>query len=89
MTIMHTHERIEQLVAKELKSLCTTCMHTHECVFMKASTRAIIQCELFQLDLDQEYILDAPKGLCKTCDNASVCKLPGRREGLWHCNEFR
>jgi hypothetical protein len=86
---MQTQERIEQLVAKELKSLCITCMHTHDCVFHRLSIKAIIQCELFEFDLGHDERSGTPHGLCKTCDNASLCKLPGRIEGLWHCNEFR
>ena len=50
--------------------------------------RAIIQCELSKLD--QEHIMDsdATRGLCRSCDHALHCTLPGRKDGVWRCPEF-
>lgn len=79
---------IEDLVLKEVKALCTTCYHRHECSFYKTTTKAIIQCELFQLDEDKPFEGSVKRGLCITCDNAVRCSLPGRRTGVWHCDEF-
>jgi hypothetical protein len=36
---------------------------------------------------DQIHASD-PKGLCKSCDHAITCALPGRAEGVWRCNKF-
>ncbi len=85
---MRTNNIIENLVTRELKSLCNTCIHQDECVYYKTATKAIIQCELFVLD--QEYIRDSnsPLGLCTNCDHASDCTLPGRRHGVWRCDDF-
>jgi hypothetical protein len=30
-----------------------------------------------------------PIGLCLNCDNRSFCGLPGVREGVWFCEEYR
>lgn len=86
---MQTNTIIEDLIARELRAICGTCIHRDACVYRKTSTRAIIQCELFQLD--QEQVPDDPhtkRGLCITCDLADTCTLAGRRQGVWHCREF-
>jgi hypothetical protein len=84
---MHTLGLIEEIIVMEMKGLCTTCAHATHCVYLKSSSKAIIQCELFELDGTLKSPTSA-NGLCKTCDNASRCNLPGRAEGVWHCNEF-
>jgi hypothetical protein len=43
--------------------------------------------ELFENEPDQSLPGD-PGGLCKTCDRADKCELPGRRTGTWHCKDF-
>jgi hypothetical protein len=30
-----------------------------------------------------------PLGLCRNCENRSSCALPGAREGVWFCEEYR
>jgi hypothetical protein len=85
---MQVKELIEDVIISEVKGLCVTCAHADSCVYYKTATKSIIQCELFELDNSSRAALRAPKGLCKTCDLATRCKLPGRLEGLWHCNEF-
>ena len=30
-----------------------------------------------------------PLGLCVNCENRSHCGLPGAREGVWFCEEYR
>ena len=30
-----------------------------------------------------------PLGLCRNCENRSSCGLPGAREGVWFCEEYR
>lgn len=83
------HHIIEDIVINEFRSLCSTCLHIDTCTyFKKKSDKVIIQCEMFEVD-DSPLQLREVDGLCKTCDLADDCKLPGRRIGTWHCNEFK
>jgi hypothetical protein len=86
---MQTNTIIEDMLTRELKSLCGTCVYKNDCIYYRTSTKAIIQCELFELD--QEFNIDSSsaRGLCATCDHTDHCTLPGRRQGVWRCNEFR
>jgi hypothetical protein len=86
---MHTKELIEDLVTSGLKGLCMNCLHNQTCIYHKATTRHIIQCELYSLDEDSYPDPSSPNGLCRTCDLAADCTLPGRRSGVWHCNEYK
>jgi hypothetical protein len=87
---MQMNPAIEELIAAELRELCSTCMHAPSCVYHQTSTKAIIQCELFELDAEVKTASHhSPAGLCANCDHASYCKLPGRKVGVWRCNEFR
>jgi len=84
---MQTREVIEEMIASELKGLCLSCVHAPTCIYHRTARKEIIQCEAFELDEEQEAF--SLNGLCKSCDNAATCKLPGRRSGVWHCNEYR
>jgi hypothetical protein len=88
---MHLNQTIEEIITSELRNLCSSCSLADSCVYHHASTKAIIQCELFELDPDEriDHVRDLPAGLCANCDHASYCKLPGRKDGVWRCNEFR
>ena len=88
---MQTRETIEDIVTRELKGLCISCAHTQTCPYHKATSKVIIQCEFFQLDLldlSTHATHGTAQGLCATCDHASRCTLPGRKEGAWRCNDF-
>jgi hypothetical protein len=50
---MQLKELIEDLVVREVKGLCATCVHTNDCLFHKTATKKIIQCELFELGFGQ------------------------------------
>lgn len=87
MSSSGTREIIEEMVSEGMKGLCPTCLHGQTCVYRSKAEKDIIQCELFEEDLE----IDSPalRGLCKTCDHASYCTLPGKKSGVWHCNEYR
>jgi hypothetical protein len=85
---MQTDNIIENIVTRELKALCGSCIHQHDCVYHKTSTRAIIQCELFELDKEQMPDPGLTLGLCTNCDHANHCTLPARKSGAWRCDEF-
>ena|SRR6187455_2128244 len=81
---------IEEIVVKEFRGLCLTCLHVATCSYFKRqSNKIVIQCELFEVDDEVALAQHSPAGLCKSCDLAADCRLPGRRMGIWHCNEFR
>lgn len=82
-------EVIEDIVLKEFKGLCSTCVHVDSCAYFKRkSAKIIIQCEMFEVDNSPLNEKDRG-GLCKSCDLADECRLPGRKFGTWHCNEFQ
>jgi hypothetical protein len=83
---MLTKETIEDIVTGELKSLCIRCVHVEKCFYYKTATKTIIQCELFEID---QLNATVPQGLCMTCDHVTHCVLPGRKQGVWRCTEFR
>lgn len=85
---MHVKTMIEDLVDKELKGLCNNCIHASDCIYYKTSTKTIIQCELYHIDEDGRQEIQVLMGLCKNCDQAHNCTLPGKRHGVWHCNEY-
>jgi hypothetical protein len=86
---MRTNEMIERMVMNELKGLCLTCRHTKNCVYHKSTAKQVIQCELFDCDLDSHNNDHVLRGLCTNCDHALACTLPGKQTGVWHCNEFK
>jgi hypothetical protein len=85
---MELKNTIEDLVARELKDLCMSCAHATDCVYRQAATKAVIQCEMFEFAQQEIRMIVPAQGLCSTCDHASYCKLPGRTDGVWRCNEF-
>jgi hypothetical protein len=85
---MRSNTIIEEIVERELKSLCGTCVHKGECKYYRASAKAIIQCELFERGEDNHVNSLSKVGLCKMCDHADHCSLPGRKNGVWRCTEF-
>ena len=83
-------EIIEDMVVREFKGLCSTCLHVDSCAYSKRkSDKIVIQCEMFEVDNDNPSGESTPEGLCKNCDLARFCRLPGRKTGTWHCNEFQ
>lgn len=85
---MQAGELIEGMIISELRGLCTSCAHSPTCMYYRASEKIIIQCEIFRVADDTITDADAAHGLCVTCDHSSHCTLPGRKSGVWHCNEF-
>ena len=77
---MQTRDTIEDLVIRELEKLWTTSVHADAGIDHKTES----------FDHDQEVIgFENPsRGLCTMCDHAHHCKLAGRQEGVWRCNEF-
>jgi len=77
---------IKDALVNELKPLCAVCIHLDDCEYYKKSAKAIIQCELFE-----EELLPDPdgKGLCGLCGYNRRCTLPGKKYGVWHCEEFK
>ncbi len=85
---MNMNTIIEDLIARELKSICGTCVNRVDCVYRRASLKAVIQCELFELDHINHDDNFPTRGLCISCDHANDCALPGRAQGVWRCEEF-
>jgi hypothetical protein len=85
---MYSKGIIEEIVARELQPLCTTCIHMHTCMYYQQATRAVIQCESYEVD-DEDHGSPEARGLCKNCDNLGKCTLPGKNTGTWHCNDYK
>ena len=84
------HDIIEDIVVREFKDLCFTCLHVDSCAYSKMHPdKLVIQCEMFEVDNESLSGVNSADGLCKTCDLAAHCRLPGRKTGTWHCNEFQ
>jgi len=84
---MHTRAAIENIIIQELHELCTTCRHSGSCSYYQKTDKAIIQCELYEAG--EHNLTKDLTGLCKNCDNARYCSLPGKRLGVWHCDEYK
>jgi len=58
---------IEDIAVKEVKGLCSTCLHVNDCAFFKRTLDKIVnQCELFEVDSDDRSVVDTPKGSAET-----------------------
>lgn len=88
-THMQIKEIIEEIVTRELRVLCGTCRHNNTCVYRQESTKAIIQCEIYEHEAEAVGEGSPKRGLCASCVQAQRCTLPGRSIGVWHCYEFR
>jgi hypothetical protein len=85
---MYAQELLEEIIEKEFRGLCISCAHDDACNYRNATNKHIIQCEMYELDNEANGENEPPRGLCVSCDNAAICKLPGRKSGVWHCNEY-
>jgi hypothetical protein len=85
---MELKNTLEELVARELKDLCMSCVHAPDCAYRQAATKAVIQCEMFEYGQKDAQLIPQAQGLCSTCDHSGYCKLPGRIDGVWRCDEF-
>lgn len=86
---MHTNETIEEIIVRELRGLCASCARAEGCLYHNTSLKVIIQCDMFDDALTGDASAHPLQGLCRTCDHSSYCKLPGRKHGVWRCNEFQ
>jgi hypothetical protein len=84
---MQIHSEVEEMIITGFKGLCETCVNAETCVYSRLAAKAVIQCELFE-ENHEEIRTENPCGLCRNCENAPTCKLPGRKHGVWHCEEF-
>lgn len=86
---MHTNETIEEIIVRELRGLCASCAHAEGCLYFNTSLKIVIQCDMFDDVQNAEPHAHEVQGLCRTCDHSPSCKLPGRKHGVWRCNEFQ
>jgi hypothetical protein len=87
-----TSEDLEKIIIKELIALCLNCRHAETCSYRKNAAKAIIQCELYELEGNAEKINasdERPKGLCATCHGTTSCCLPEKESGTWHCEKYK
>ncbi|HEX5168726.1 MAG TPA: hypothetical protein VFW11_06105 [Cyclobacteriaceae bacterium] len=87
---MYTQDSIESLLLNELRGLCINCAKAEHCSYRNGTDKIIIQCEMYQLGGEADAFASAlpPRGLCTNCYRADSCQLPGRRTGIWHCEEY-
>jgi hypothetical protein len=80
---------IEELLERELKSLCINCADFGCCALRKQTSKVIIQCELYRCQETAKH--SSPliqKGLCVDCAHAIPCSLPAKNTGVWHCEQY-
>lgn len=87
---MPIQERIKHLIEQELKGLCSTCALSNDCLHRMATNKTIVQCGMYQLreDTNASKLISTQKGLCINCGKVDTCQLPGKNEGVWHCEEY-
>lgn len=82
---------IEEIVARELSGLCSSCVHHDGCVYRANAGKVVIQCEVFESYAGNFIRSDersTPKGLCLNCSKCHFCHLPKETSGVWHCEEY-
>jgi hypothetical protein len=87
---MYSSEIIENLLQQELKGLCMSCINAPTCSYRLATDKTVIQCEMFETGnrFVQQTNYTQPGGLCMNCAKATICQLPDRYVGVWHCGEY-
>jgi len=98
-----SREKPHEREISEVEGLCKNCVHRDNCMYLKNCSGPILHCELHETQTDEpvkriprrheapgEKTASGPyKGLCTNCENRETCCLPGKREGVWHCEEYR
>ncbi len=85
--------------AFNLDGLCTTCIHSENCIFCD-SQEVVHLCEEFDSSVEEKKInkISVPEksqkeeeyvGLCSNCANVSGCMFSKPKSGVWHCEEYR
>jgi len=78
---MQTQEHIEQLLERELDGLCASRESADHGLYPRTAGTIIRRPTLD----DVKY---TSTGLCMNCAKANSCHLPGRKVGVWHCEEY-
>lgn len=85
----------------ELDGLCSTCIHTEDCIYAHNSESIILQCEEFdgyeEVKKSRENFTGTVRnkneeemtGLCANCANRDSCTFSKPEGGVWHCEEYR
>lgn len=78
-------------------SICSSCRHESDCIFINHSQSPILNCEEFELEpvsktlikeSQNQNLSNGHNGLCKSCIYNSNCKLQCSDCVIWHCEEF-
>lgn len=88
---MLIQEQIKHLIDLELKGLCTNCALSNDCIYRVDTNKVIVQCGLYQLeeeDTNASKLISIKRGLCMNCVKVDTCQLPGKKEGIWHCEKY-
>ncbi len=88
---MAIQEKIKHLIELELKGICTNCALSGDCTYRMATSKVIVQCELYQMeeeDASASKLISTQRGLCMNCVKVDRCQLPEKNEGIWHCEEY-
>jgi len=80
------------------RSICSSCRHQNNCMFLQNAPGNIYQCEEFELEpvkkaetLISDLIEECENnftGLCKSCKERGNCHLHSDNTVIWHCEEF-
>lgn len=80
------------------RSICSSCSHENNCIYLKNASGNIFQCEEFELEpVKKAEALIAEQvdtcennftGLCKNCKEQGHCHLQNCNSVIWHCEEF-
>ncbi|MCK5774901.1 MAG: hypothetical protein KAH25_01935 [Bacteroidales bacterium] len=85
-------------------SICSSCKHEANCIYIEHSESAITLCEEFELEsVVKTKIVAAVKaektiktintteytGLCINCMNNETCNLHSDSSVIWHCETYK
>lgn len=91
----------ESAEEKRAKSLCTTCLHTGDCVNQGTQSKPVFDCNEFETQGPPKNVVhlfpnkepakatQTLKGLCATCEHKETCMYVDTVSGVWNCEEYK
>ena len=79
-------------------SICSSCKHEANCIYIEHSENAITLCEEFELEpvakvkivkTEEAIKISGYTGLCINCMNNKTCNLHNDSSVIWHCETYK
>jgi len=81
-----------------MNSICSSCKHLANCIYIEHSENSITLCEEFELEsVAKPKIVNTVQninnngftGLCINCINNKTCTLHSDSSVIWHCETYK